>query len=125
MKNPWIYRAPALVWGFFIAYASLAPVHDLDPGWELQISDKLVHFILYFSWVALLYFASSRGFKKYISRRRMFGYMMAAILVGVAMEVFQAMMDLGRSADPLDALANSGGALAGVILSRTFHHIVE
>jgi VanZ family protein len=61
MRNPWIYRAPAIGWGFLIFYACLAPVSNLDPGWELNISDKLVHFILYFSWTILLYFASSEG----------------------------------------------------------------
>ncbi|MEY2963187.1 MAG: hypothetical protein RL754_448 [Bacteroidota bacterium] len=125
MQSPWIYRAPALVWGFFIAYASLAPVSDLDPGWELEISDKLIHFILYFSWISLLYFASSRGFKRLISRKRMLVYWTLAISVGIVMEVLQALMDMGRSADIFDALANTGGAISGLILVRVFHHILE
>ena len=45
--SPWIYRAPSIGWGFFILYACLAPADNLDPGWNIEISDKLVHFVLY------------------------------------------------------------------------------
>jgi VanZ family protein len=125
MKSPWIYRAPAIVWGFVILYLSLAPVHDLDPGWELQISDKLVHFLMYFSWIVLLYFGTSRAYRRMISRKKMAAYWLSAVFVGIIIEFLQGWMALGRSADLFDALANTGGAIAGLILSRTFHHIVE
>jgi VanZ family protein len=124
MRNPWIYRAPAIGWGFLIFYACLAPVSDLDPGWEIEISDKLVHFVLYFSWTIFLYFASSRGYKRPIKKRRALVYWLIAVLIGGFIELLQSWMGLGRSADLLDALANTAGAVAGMVLSRVFQRIV-
>ena len=40
MSNPWIYRAPAIGWGFFILYACLAPVEAISAGIDFEISDK-------------------------------------------------------------------------------------
>ena len=121
MRNPWIYRAPALAWGFLIIYLSLAPVQDLDPGWELNVSDKLVHGVLYFTWVVLLYFGTSRSYKKPVSRRKMAFYWAFAIACGVGLEFLQGAMNYGRSADALDALANTGGAIIAIIGSRFLH----
>ena len=124
MRNPWIYRAPAIGWGFLIFYACLAPVSDLDPGWEIEISDKLVHFILYFSWTIFLYFASSRGYRRPIKKRKALVYWLTAVVLGGLIELLQSWMDLGRSADLLDAIANTAGAVAGMVASRVFHRIL-
>ena len=112
MRNPWIYRAPAIGWGFLIFYACLAPVSNLDPGWELNVSDKLVHFILYFSWTILLYFASSRGYKRPIKKRKVALYWLIAIAVGGLIELLQ------------DSLANSAGAVSGMVASRVLHRVL-
>jgi VanZ family protein len=124
MRNPWIYRAPAIGWGFLIFYACLAPVSNLDPGWEINISDKLVHFTLYFSWTLLLYFASSRGYKRSIKKQKSLLYWLVAVLIGGLIELLQSWMDLGRSADLLDAIANTAGAVAGLVISRVLHRIL-
>jgi VanZ family protein len=121
MRNPWIYRAPALAWGFLIIYLSLAPVQDLNPGWELHVSDKLVHGVLYFTWVVLLYFGTSRAYQKPVSRRKMVFYWVAAVLFGAGIELAQGWMSYGRSADALDALANTGGEIIAIIGSRFLH----
>lgn len=123
-SNPWIYRAPAIGWGFFILYACLAPEDELDTGWSIEISDKLVHFILYFAWVFLLYFGSSRGYSRPLSRQKVAVYWVAAIGVGIAVEFLQNLMNLGRTGDVLDALANTAGAVVGVISSRIIHRFL-
>ena len=125
MLNPWIYRAPAIGWGFLILYICLAPVEDLDPGFSIEISDKLVHFILYFSWVVLLYFGSSRAYKRRLSRRKMLTYWITAAIIGGVVEMLQGAMELGRNADFMDGLANTAGAMIGIIASRLFHKILE
>ena len=124
MRNPWIYRAPALAWGFLIIYLSLAPVQDLDPGWELNVSDKLAHGVLYFTWVVLLYFGTSRSYQKPVSRRKMAFYGAFASACGVGLEFLQGVMNFGRSADALDALANTCGAIIAIIGSRFLHKIL-
>lgn len=121
MRNPWIYRAPALAWGFLIIYLSLAPVQHLDPGWELNVSDKLAHGVLYFAWVVLLYFGTSRAYQKPVRRRKMVFYWTAAVVAGAGLELFQGWMSYGRSADVLDALANTGGAIIAIVGSQFLH----
>ena len=125
MLNPWIYRAPAIGWGFLIIYICLVPVERIDPELSIQINDKLVHFILYFSWILLLYFASSRAYQRRLSRRKMLAYWIAAACVGGAVEFLQGAMDFGRNADVMDGLANTAGAMTGIISSRLFHKILE
>ena len=124
MQNPWIYRAPAIAWGFLISYLSLVPVHTLDPGWSLEVSDKLVHGILYFTWVSLLYFGTSRAYRRGVSRRKMIFYWAGAVLFGAGIELMQGWMHLGRSADLYDALANMSGAIVAILLSRMIHKIL-
>jgi len=124
MQNPWIYRAPAIVWGFLIIYLSLAPVQDLDPGWSLEVSDKLVHGALYFTWVTLLYFGTSRAYRKTVSRRKMIFYWGSAVIFGAGIELMQGWMAMGRSADVFDALANTGGAVLAILASRLLHKIL-
>ena len=125
MLNPWIYRAPAIGWGFLILYICLAPVEHLDPGFTLEISDKLVHFILYFSWVVLLYFASSRAYNRRLTRKKMLVYWIIAAIIGGVVEYLQGAMALGRNADVMDGLTNTAGAMAGIITSRLFHKFLE
>ena len=121
MRNPWIFKAPALAWGFLIIYLSLAPVQDLNTGWELNISDKLVHAALYFIWVMLLYFGTSRAYQKPVSKCSMLSYWVAAIVVGAGLELLQGLMSFGRSADIIDGLANAGGALIAIFINPILH----
>ena len=86
MLNPWIYRAPAIGWGFLILYICLAPVEDLDPGFSIEISDKLVHFILYFpGWCCFTLPRPVRTIVVY-RVRKMLAYWIAAAIIGGAVE---------------------------------------
>lgn len=124
MSNPWIYRAPAIGWGFFILYACLAPVEALSAGIDFEISDKVVHFTFYLVWVVLLYYGSSRGYRKSLSYRKILFYWSSAMVIGVIVEYLQMWMAIGRSAEVLDAMANSAGAVSGIIISRVLHRIL-
>jgi VanZ family protein len=123
MRNPWIYRAPAIGWGFFILYACLLPASDLHSPYDIKINDKLIHFVLYFSWIILLYFATSRAYQR-INKRKVLIYWVAAIAIGGCIELMQNWMALGRSGDSLDALANTAGALTGMVCSRVIHRVL-
>lgn len=127
MRNKWIYRAPAIGWGFVVLYLCLAPVSTLAPAWEMpiHISDKAVHFIMYFAWVFLFYFASSRAYRLQLSRGKIITWWIIASVLGVIIELLQGWMGLGRSADAADALANTAGALAGLGVSRLAHNRLE
>jgi len=56
-----------------------------------------------------------------VSRRKMAFYWAFAIACGVGLEFLQGVMNYGRSADALDALANTGGAIIAIVGSRFLH----
>jgi VanZ family protein len=55
----------------------------------------------------------------------MLTYWIAAACVGGAVEFLQGAMGFGRNADVIDGLANTAGAMVGIISSRLFHKILE
>lgn len=125
MDRPWKYRAPAIGWGFLIIYLSLAPADDLENPLSFEISDKVVHFIMYFTWVAFLYFGSARGYRKRLTKGKLSLYWIGAIAIGGVMELLQGAMALGRHADWEDAVANSIGATSALLLSIAVHRLME
>ena len=52
-------------------------------------------------------------------------YWISAAIIGGAVEFLQGAMELGRNADLMDGLANTTGALVGILSSRLFHKILE
>ena len=52
-------------------------------------------------------------------------YWITAAIIGGAVEFLQGAMDFGRNADVVDGLANTGGAMVGIISSRLFHKVLE
>ena len=48
-------------------------------------------------------------------------YWTAAVVAGAGLELLQGLMSYGRSADVLDALANTGGAIIAIVGSRFLH----
>ena len=75
-------------------------------------ADKLLHGIGY----AALTFAVARAARAR-APRRLAAVVLAVTALGVGVELVQPLV--GRTASPLDALANLGGAVAGALL-RTF-----
>jgi VanZ family protein len=51
-------------------------------------------------------------------------YWSSAMVIGVIVEYLQMWMAVGRSAEVLDAMANSAGAVSGIIISRVLHRIL-
>ena len=123
MRNPWIYRAPAIGWGFLIFYACLLPARKLYSPYSIEINDKFIHFVLYFSWSILIYFASSRAYRRIMHSKKVLIYWFVTIFVGGFIEFMQYLMELGRNADVLDALANVAGMTTGIFCSRLIHRI--
>ena len=59
-----------------------------------------------------------------MNRKKVLIYWIAAIAVGGCIEFLQYWMALGRSGDFLDALANTAGALTGMVFSRVIHRVM-
>lgn len=97
----------ALSLAVLIAFFSLVSP-DQTPA--VQISDKIRHFAAY----ALLAVPAAMWF----APRRLAAWLSVAGF-GVVLEVAQGLAGTGREMSPLDALANAGGAAAGVLLVWT------
>ncbi len=103
-----------LVWLLMIAavvVTSLLPASDLPPS-PFDGVDKVEHFLAYL-------FLS--GFAVMLFERRRPQALVAAglIALGVGLEIAQGLLTVSRKADSADALANSLGVLAGLVLAAT------
>ena len=105
-----------LIWFITIIYLSLLPKADMPdkPLFTIPHFDKLVHFGMYFIWVLLIIpLFSSR-------RSSQFLYLTtigSVILIGGSMEIFQELMQCGRSADITDMYANLIGGISALLMS--------
>lgn len=117
-RRPWLreFRWPALwvaIWIAMIAAvvaSSLLPAHDLPEVPEGF--DKVEHFVGYLilsAWAVMLF----------AHRRAQAIAAVGLIALGVALELAQGAWTVSRMADSADALANSLGVLAGLMLGPT------
>ena len=100
-----------MLWTLLIFVGCFLPAKDI-PDVNVPLADKWVHFILFggFCFFWLLAFPDYRF-------RSLAGWFLAGVATGIAVELLQgALTFLGRSADPYDVLADSIGAILGVIL---------
>ncbi|HIY50284.1 MAG TPA: hypothetical protein H9834_10790 [Candidatus Barnesiella excrementavium] len=107
---------PTLFVFLVIAYLSLArdPIHA-DRIHLFEGADKVVHGCMYLGLVVVGCYDMYRlGFR--FTPRRLALWLFVAIAWGGVMELLQGAMGLGRSADWFDFLANSCGALSGLLL---------
>lgn len=89
-----------------ILFLSLAPSDSLP---RFQWSDKVQHFIAYVALSGPLLIA--------MGRRRLWSVIALAAVFGVALEIAQGAMGLGRTFSLLDAVANTLGAVTGAGLA--------
>lgn len=103
-------RAGRLAWGLTAALVLLIGFTTLMPLPQMQAapgSDKLHHFIAF----AVLALPLSWAYPRYV-----IWVFIAAVVYGGLIEVIQP--HVGRSAEPLDALADGAGALTGALIGR-------
>lgn len=75
-------------------------------------SDKAEHFLTYV-------FLAFGAVQLFATRRALTSAGVGLVLLGIGIEVAQGLFTVDRSADPFDALANTLGVLAGLLLVRT------
>jgi VanZ family protein len=109
------FRRPRLWLGVWIFGFALCIALSLLPPIELGApsdSDKLGHLLAYFilsAWAVSLFH----------SRRAQLLAALSLFALGLSMELAQAQLTTTRLGDPLDAVANTLGILAGLALSFT------
>ncbi|MFY2763076.1 VanZ family protein [Arenimonas sp. MALMAid1274] len=97
-----------LGWAICIALSLLPPIPLGGP----EDSDKIGHFLAYFTlsaWAVCLF----RGWRAQAVAA------VSLVLLGLAIEFAQAELTVTRHGDYRDALANTLGILAGMVLART------
>lgn len=104
-RRPWLWAGLWCAAIALVVYASLVPPDDLPDAPEG--ADKIEHFLAY----ALLAAGAVQLFARRIS---LLSACVALALLGVVLEQLQDTTGLGRSMDPLDALANMLGVLTGL-----------
>jgi VanZ family protein len=98
-----------------IMYLSLANSHTFDkiPLIKIPNFDKVVHFGMYFAFMSVIFLENRRTFQ---STSRLFLAGLIPLLFGILIEILQATITVSRSGSAYDALANSAGILASILL---------
>lgn len=124
----WINKIPC---GFLttivtlaILYLTLAP-HPIGAKIILfPHADKVVHFLMFFGFAGIVYYDFFKHiFPKRVERREGIIICLIGIFFGATIEVMQDF--IGRSADVLDAIADSAGAIVAIILSASWFWKIE
>jgi VanZ family protein len=104
----------------FVTFFSLFSFSGMDTSrFNIPHIDKAVHFTFYFVMVLLAFFASTKGKQQANGALKLLWHIVLfAIVYGIIIEVLQQVATDDRHGDPLDALANSTGAIAGMLVLR-------
>ncbi|WP_157955998.1 VanZ family protein [Flavobacterium kingsejongi] len=116
-----ILLGAAILWTVAITILSLVTLKVSDGG--ISNADKYVHFTFYFVFTtAWFLFLRSTSPKARIVKNIIVCFFLA-VAYGALMEVLQGLLTVNRSADIMDALANTTGSLAAsLILYRMYHN---
>lgn len=118
-----IFFVSAVIWMVFIAFVSLMKQSSLPENTFLQsiYADKWIHVILYVVLSFLVVQALNKNFTE--SSKIFFYAAFVSIIYGILMEVAQSKMNLGRSFELLDILANITGSFSGVLIYKKKNRI--
>ena len=115
---------PAIIWGIFIFIMSSFPGDDIPKSFIINIpfADKIIHFFLYFLLVILIMIGTLRKVKTILTIRHFLLVFFISLFYGFLLEVLQDLVFIMRSADFMDAIANSAGSFTGLL---TFYYIIQ
>ncbi len=105
----WSSFYPSLIWFLIILVGSILPSPNVE---EIEVSDKLLHFIFYAIFSFFLFLLSHKltlGLNSFIKKWTF--VVTIGTIVGVGIEFIQYSLIPSRSGDWLDLLANSFGLI--------------
>lgn len=103
-----IFWTAVITWLSLVSFEKVPSVSISIPG-----KDKTVHFIFYFFFVVLW----AKGLNARTKKQQL-SILLVAVIYGIIIEVFQDVFTLTRTADALDVVANSIGAISGIVFLR-------
>ncbi|UGS21432.1 VanZ family protein [Flavobacterium cyclinae] len=105
------YLYLAVIWAVLIAVLSLVSLNSISKEINISSNDKFFHFVFYaILTVLLLLYKRKTKYNLLI--------ILFVIIYGIIIEILQALLTTNREADIYDAIANSLGAITGLVLLR-------
>ena len=123
MKNIKLSYAPAFAWGIFVFVLSVMPGKDFPsiPDWgDLLSVDKIVHMIFYGTLTWLILRGKRKATNKAVSLLFAVGAAVFSSSFGWFLEWFQGAYCEDRMSDVMDGIANTVGALFGLVVFLYF-----
>lgn len=119
MMKIWKYYIPATVWIILILIVCTMPGKDVPTNsfFEKVHFDKFVHFGL-FGGIVLFLSLGVYWQRKRVSPFILLFFVFLSATYGIAIEFIQKYWAIGRSFDLYDVLADTLGAIAGVVVFR-------
>lgn len=118
MPKKAIFSVLFVSWVVLITCLSLIDLSPRDDGLEIPYLDKLVHFTFYLVFVLLGCLAFNLNENKIKLTKGLLILIICAVLYGLIIEALQDVLPVDRSAELLDILANTIGALVGGLLIK-------
>ena len=119
------HLAPAFAWFLFIIFLTFMPGDELSPVslWEEISFDKLVHFSVYciFSLLLIIGLKKQTSFR-FLKKNAILLSLCMAISLGVLTELAQYFLVKQRFAEVFDVLANTLGAMFGVVVFKLLYY---
>ncbi len=100
----------AIAWTLLIVAACTIPGRDI-PAVDIDLADKLAHFVLFFGYGWLWMRALTAPLRK-----RLIIVGVSGLLLAIGTELYQGVLPWERSPDPFDAIANTAGLGASVVI---------
>lgn len=110
------YNTLSILWTACILIGCLLPGRDL-PDVAINISDKAIHFTIYFLLSIFTYYGWIKQNSFYaLHRNTILKIVLLTSTYGFLVEILQHVLTTDRHFDLYDALANSTGAIAGCMI---------
>lgn len=121
MLNKKTYFLIAICWTCLVTILSLITISDeftktIDI--DVEYKDKYVHFLFYLGFVTFWFLFFIRT--KYVNSAKLKS-LIFAVSYGITIEVFQGIFTTTRTPDVFDVLANSIGAISGILMINLFY----
>lgn len=112
-----IFFWTALSWTGIILYLCLIKSNDLpNIGTDIPNFDKYVHAFFHLTFTILWYLYFKIYLKKSNNKKLFIIVFLLSFCFGVTIEVLQTLLTTTREGDPVDVLANSTGAVLGLLV---------
>ena len=107
----------AILAALVLAFLSLSAIPKINLGLGIKSGDKYLHFTAYFGLSLLWYFALKERIGKKVFK---FFVPLALIVYGIILEGLQSGLTTYRTGDIYDAMANTAGVIAALIIFNRF-----